>query len=314
MTKGCLMRLIDRYEVMAMLVAAVESGSLSAAARKLRVPLPTVSRKISELEAQLGTRLVIRTTRQLTPTDAGTAYVAASRRILEEVDDAERAATGEYVAPKGDLILTAPLVIGRLYVLPVVVDFLAQYPEIKIRLVLSDRQLRLIDDHVDMAVRGGAPSDISMAATPLGAMRWVVCGSPAYLAAHGRPERPPDLSALPCVTYDLFTPATSWIFRHPDTNSEMTVPINPRLSVSTADAAVDAAVGGLGLTRVLLSEAAPAIEEDTLRIVLATFEPQPLPYNLVHPERALLPLKMRSFLDFAAPRLRAAFSAFQKSN
>src|SRR5271166_201102 len=141
---------------MSVLVAAVEAGSLSAASRKLGTPLPTISRKVAELEAHLGTQLLIRSTRRLRLTDAGASYVEACRRILEEVSEAERAASGEYTAPRGDLLVTAPIVFGRLHVLPVVTAFLAQFPEINVRLLLSDRNVHLIDDQIDVAVRIGA--------------------------------------------------------------------------------------------------------------------------------------------------------------
>jgi len=152
---------MDRLEAMSLLVSAVESGSLSAAGRKLGVPLPTVSRKISDLEAHLNARLLVRSTRRLALTDTGAAFLAAAKRILDEVGDAERAASGDYAAPRGDLVITAPVVFGRLHVLPVVADFLRRWPEINLRLVLSDRNLHLIDDHVDMAVRIGALADSS---------------------------------------------------------------------------------------------------------------------------------------------------------
>jgi DNA-binding transcriptional LysR family regulator len=147
---------MDRLEAMSLLVTVSESGSLSAAGRKLGVPLPTVSRKISDLEAHLNTRLLIRSTRRLALTDAGAAYVAAAKRILDEVGEAERAASGEHAAPRGDLVITAPVVFGRLHFLPVIAEFLARWPEIDVRLVLSDRNLHLIDDRIDIAVRIGA--------------------------------------------------------------------------------------------------------------------------------------------------------------
>ena len=168
--------------------AVAEAGSLSAAGRKLGVPLPTVSRKISDLEAHLKTRLLIRSTRKLALTEAGAAYVAAARRILDEVLEAERAAAGEHAAPRGELVITAPIVFGRLHVLPVIAEFLGQYLEIDVRLVLADRNLHLIDDHVDVAVRIGALADSAMVSTRVGAVRNVVCGSPAYFAAHGVPK------------------------------------------------------------------------------------------------------------------------------
>src|SRR5271157_4692186 len=139
---------MDRLESMSILLQAVEAGSFSAAGRRLGMPLATVSRKVSELEAHLKTRLLNRSSRKLTLTDAGRSYVEACRRILEEVGEAERAASGEYGAPKGDLIITAPIVYGRLHVLPVAMEFLKAYPDIDIRLVLADRIVNLLEDHV----------------------------------------------------------------------------------------------------------------------------------------------------------------------
>ena len=179
---------MDRLEAMSILVATVETGSLSAASRKLGAPLPTVSRKVSELEGYLNARLLIRSTRKLTLTDAGSAYLQACKRILEQVGDAERAASGEYVAPRGDLVVTAPVVFGRLHVLPVVSDFLAAFSEINVQLALSDRNVHLIDDHVDAAVRIGPLADMSLIATRVGFVRRVVCGSPAYFASAWRAE------------------------------------------------------------------------------------------------------------------------------
>jgi DNA-binding transcriptional LysR family regulator len=296
---------MDRLEAMSLLVAAVQTGSLSAAGRKLGAPLPTVSRKISELEAHLGTRLLTRSTRSLSLTDAGEAYVAACRRILEQVGDAERAAAGEYRTPKGDLVVTAPLVFGRLHVLPVVTDFLAAFPDIDVRLSLSDRNVHLIDDHIDLAVRIGSLADSALIATNVGSERRITCGSPAFFARHGIPKSPGDLSGLPVISFDAFAPATNWTFAVPGAKTELTIPIHARLSVNTAEAAVDAAVAGIGVTRVLFYQAARAIAAGTLHPVLAEFEAAPAPVNLVHAGQGLLPQKTRAFLDFAAPRIRA---------
>jgi DNA-binding transcriptional LysR family regulator len=296
---------MDRLEAMAMLLLAVEQGSLSAASRTLRVPLPTLSRKISELETLLGAKMLVRTTRKLALTDAGTAYVAAARRILEQVDDAERAASGEFAALKGELVLAAPILFGRLHVLPVVTAFLATFPEINIRLLLSDRNAHLVDEHVDMAVRIGNLPDSAMVATRIGTMRTVVCTSPALLAVHGTPQAPDGLTRLPCVGVEMGTPTVRWRFRAPGSTAAITVPIRPRLSVSTAEAAVDAAVAGVGATRLLRYQAAGALARGDLEEILVDFEPEPRPINLIHASRGLMPLKMRSFMDFAVPRLRA---------
>ncbi len=207
---------MDRLEAMSLLVSVVESGTLSAAGRKLGMPLPTVSRKISELEAHLKAQLLIRSTRRLVLTDAGAAYVAASKRILEDVSEAEGAASGAHAAPKGDLVVTAPVVFGRLHVLPIIADFLVRWPEINVRLVLADRNLHLIDDQIDLAVRIGALAESTLAATKVGSVRRVVCGSPAYFAVHGTPKRPEDLSAWPAVTFELAIPARGLDFPEPE--------------------------------------------------------------------------------------------------
>jgi DNA-binding transcriptional LysR family regulator len=295
---------MDRLDAMFILVAVVEAGSFSAASRRLGAPLPTVSRKISELEAHLNARLLTRSTRTLTLTDAGVAYVAAAKRILEEVRHAEREASGEYSTPRGELVITAPVVFGRLHVLPVIDEFLASFPDINVRLLLSDRNAHLIEDHIDMAVRIGALPDSSMVATRVGYVRRVVCGSPAYFARHGTPKKPRDLSDLACVTFDVFGSATTWAFAAPGARAEQPVPIRSRLSVNTAEAAIDAAIAGIGVTRVLSYQVAGAVGRGELQIVLARFESEPSPVNLVRAGHGLLPLKMRSFLEFAAPRLR----------
>lgn len=295
---------MDRLEAMSILVAVAEAGSLTAASRQLRVPLPTVSRKLAELEARLNTRLIIRSTRKLTLTDAGGAYVAACKHILEQVGDAERAAAGEYSSPRGDLVITAPIVFGRLHVLPVVTDFLAAFADIDVRMLLADRNVHLIDDHIDAAVRIGALSDSSLVATRVGSVRRVVCASPAYLTRHGTPKSPADLAAADCITFEGLAPSPSWKFAVPDTAAEQTVAIRSRLAVNTAEAALDAAVAGLGVTRVFSYQAARAVKDGTLRIVLSRYEPPPLPVSVVHANPAPLPRKLRAFLDFAVPRLR----------
>ena len=299
---------MDRLEAMSILVAVVETGSLSAAGRRLGVPLPTVSRKLSELEAHLEARLLIRSTRKLALTDAGAEYLEACRRILEQVGDAERAASGEFSVPRGELVVTAPIVFGRLHVLPVVNAFLARFPEIDVRLVLSDRNLHLIDDHIDVAVRIGALADSNMVATRVGSVRSVVCGSPAYFATHGEPKTPADLSDLACVTFGMFGSHGSWTFATPHSKAQQAVSIRSRLSVNTAEAAIDACMAGIGVTRVLSYQAARGVTEGTLKIVLTDFEGDPLPVSLVQAGLGRIPLKTRTFLDMAVPRLRSALA------
>jgi DNA-binding transcriptional LysR family regulator len=295
---------MDRLEAMSMLVMVTEKGSLSAAGRALRVPLATLSRRISDLEGHLGTRLLIRTTRKLTLTEAGAAYLAAARRILEQVEEAARAAAGEFQVPKGELVITAPVMFGRLHVLPVVADFLAEFPEIRVRLVLNDRNVDLIDDHVDMAVRIGKLPDSSMVATQICMMRTVCCASPALLRKHGVPRTPGDLLRFPCVAVDTPLPSPAWRFRKPGSGTTIDVPVRSRLSVNAPEAAAHAAIRGVGIARLLHYQVADAIRRKELKIILATHEPEAVPANLMHASRGHMPLKLRRFLDFAAPRLR----------
>jgi DNA-binding transcriptional LysR family regulator len=295
---------MDRLEAMTILLRVTETGSFSAASRTMGVPLATVSRKVNELETHLGTRLLVRTTRKVALTDAGAVYVTTARRILDEIDEAERIAAGELHAPRGELVLTAPVLFGRLHILPIVIDFLTAYPEINIRLPLSDRNLHLLDDHVDMAVRIGPLPDSSMVATRVGSMRMVVCASPKFIAGHGVPKKPEDLTALPCINFDFLSAASTWSFRPKGAKGSIDVPIRPRLSVSTAEAAVWSAAQGVGVARVLHYQCADAVCDGSLRIILADFEAEPLPVHLIHAGRGALPSKMRVFLDFATGRLR----------
>lgn len=293
----------DRLEAMALLVAVVDEGGFSAAARQLGLPVATVSRKVSELEGHLQTRLLQRSTRQLSLTDAGRSYIEACRRVLEDVSEMERAAAGEYVAPKGDLVVTAPLVFGRLHVLPVVADFLKTYPDIDVRLVLGDRIAHLLEEHIDVAVRIGPLPDSNLVALRAGAVRQVACAGTDYLAARGTPKLPTDLTRHDCITYEGLYSAQSWTFRHGE--HAATVPIRSRLTVNGAEAAIDAATAGLGVTRVLSYQCAQAVTQRQLALVLEAYEPEPWPVSLVYGSQGRLPLKQRAFLDFALPLLRA---------
>jgi DNA-binding transcriptional LysR family regulator len=302
---------MDRLGAMAILVASVEQGSLSAAGRKLGVPLPTVSRKVSELEAHLKTRLLVRSTRKLALTEAGITYVAACKRILEDIGEAESQASGEYTVPRGELTLTAPIVFGRLHVLPVVNDFIARFGEINVRMTLSDRNINLVDDQIDMAVRIGDLPDSSLLATRVGTIRRIVCGSPEYFAAHGTPKTPDDLNDHQCVTFSAMAGGVSWAFKSPGRRVKLMTPLC-RLNINTAETAIDSVIAGVGVTNVLSYQVASAVSERKLQIVLKDFEPPPIPVHLVHAHQQLLPLKMRRFLEFAGPRIRKSLLAVQK--
>lgn len=298
---------MDRLDAMAVLRTIVDCGSLSAAGRRLGMPLATVSRKLSDLEAHLNARLVNRSTRGLTLTDAGHEYVAACRRILESVEAAERVAAGEYLAVRGELVVTAPIVFGRLHVVPVVAGFLGLHRDVDVRLVLGDHVVNLLDESIDVALRIGVLPDSGLVSTQVGLVGRVVCASPAYLATAGRPERPEQLVAHHCVTFEGLGAPPEWSFGGGAT--AMRVRVRARLSVSTADAAIAAAVAGVGITRVLSYQVADALRDGALVRLLPAFEPEPVPVSLVYAGQGRLPMKLRAFLDHAAPRLRERLAA-----
>lgn len=293
---------MDRLEAMSVFMSVVGEGSLSAAGRKLGMPLATVSRKLSDLETHLKARLLNRSTRGLTLTDAGRDYLAACKRILEDVTEAERVAAGEFSEPRGELVITAPLVMGRMHVLPVVVEFLAAYPEINVRLIQGDRIAHLLEEHIDLAVRVGELPDSRLTATRIGATRRVVCAHPDYFSAHGLPDAPRDLADHRCVTFDAINSTEVWMF--PAGGAEVAVPVRSALVVNTAEAAIDAAIAGVGVTRVLSYQIEDAKRSGRLQTALREFEPPAMPASLVYTGQRRLPLKLRAFLDYATPRLR----------
>lgn len=293
---------MDRLDAMGVFLAVVESGSFSGAGRRLAMPLATVSRNVSELEAHLKARLLNRSTRRLSLTDAGRDYLTACKRILEDVGEAERAASGEFTAPRGELVIAAPIVFGRLHVLPVIADFLRAFPEVDVRMAQSDRIADLLEDHIDLAVRVGKLPDSSLSATRVAMTRRVTCASPAYFHEHGIPTTPQQLATHRCISFDALGSAHSWSFD--EGSVQVTAPVHSRLVVNTAEAAIDAAIAGIGITRVLSYQIDAPRRSGLLELALREFEPAPVPVSLVYSRQRRLPLKLRAFLDFAAPRLR----------
>jgi DNA-binding transcriptional LysR family regulator len=298
---------MDRLEAMSVLLAVSEAGSISAASRKLKVPLATISRKISELEGHLNVRLLMRSNRQITLTDAGRSFVAASRRILQELSDAERDVSGEQKVLKGELVLSAPIALGRFHLLPVVIDFLRDHPSMDVRMMLVDRRLNMIEDHIDIGLRVGDLHDFSLVAKKVGVVRRVICASPAYLKRRGTPKTPDDLMGHDCITFENTLSAQTWSLNVGKT--EKSFPIHSRLIVSTAEAATDAAVAGIGLTRMLDYQIATQLREGTLKLVLESFRSPPKPVHLIYEAGRHLPLKIRTFLDYASPRLKKSMRA-----
>jgi len=298
---------MDRLEAMSVLLAVAEAGSISGASRKLKVPLATISRKVSELEAHLNARLLMRSSRNISLTEAGQSFVAASRRILQDVSDAERDVSGENAMLKGELVLSAPIALGRFYLLPVVEEFLRDYPSIDIRMMLADRRMNLIEDHIDIGLRVGELNDFSLVAKKVGTVRRVVCASPAYLKRRGIPKTPADLKAHDCITFENTLSSQAWTFNVG--KAKKSFPIHSRLIVSTAEAACDAAIAGVGLTRMLDYQVAAPLRTGALKLVLESCKSSPKPVHLIYEAGRHLPLKIRTFLDYAGPRLKKAIGA-----
>jgi DNA-binding transcriptional LysR family regulator len=298
---------MDRLEAMSVLVAVSEAGSISAASRKLKVPLATISRKVSELEAHLNVRLLMRSNRQITLTEAGRSFVAVSRRILQDLGEAEREVSGEQKILKGELVLSAPIALGRFHLLPVVIDFLRDHPSIDVRMMLVDRRLNMIEDHIDIGLRVGELNDFSLVAKKVGTVRRVVCASPAYLKRRGIPRTPDDLKHHDCITFENTLSPQTWSLNVGKT--EKPFPVHSRLVVSTAEAAADAAVAGIGLTRMLDYQIAAQLREGTLELVLESFKSPAKPVHLIYEAGRHLPLKIRTFLDYASPRLKKSMRA-----
>ena len=294
--------LLDRLDAMSVLLAAIESGSLSGASRTLRIPLATVSRRVAELEAHLKATLLIRSAKGLELTPAGRSYATAARAILEQLAEVERAAAGEYTQPEGDLAVTAPVRFGRMHVLPEVIRFLETFPNISIDLVLTDRVTHLLNDQVDVALRIGQLMDSNLIATRLGTVRRVVCASPGYLTLNGVPEEPGDLTRHRVVSFEGVSSPSTWTFG--ETGAAIATSFRSRLSVNTIDAAIDAGLCGAGIVRANSYQIVDHVRSGRLAVVLEAFEPPPRPVHLVYNKQGRLPLKLRAFVDDVVPRLR----------
>ena len=301
---------MDRFQGMAIALAVAETGSLSAAARRQRTPLATVSRKVSELEAHLQTKLFNRTSRALVLTDAGRSFVAAAKRILADVAEAERAVSGEYTTPRGDLAISAPIALGRMHLVPVLAGFLQTFPQVDIQLSLQDRPVNLLEEEVDVALRIGALADSSLIAVRVSDIRRVICASPAYLKSRGTPKSPDDLAKHDCITYAQMQSPNAWTLKRGDT--EYAAPVRSRLIVSNLEAACDAARAGIGIAMAFSYQVADLVRSGELTPLLRDFMPASRPVSLVYSPNRFMPVKLRAFLDFALPRLRARLGDLPK--
>jgi DNA-binding transcriptional LysR family regulator len=300
---------MDRLDAMQVLLAVVDAGSLSAGSRKLNAPLPSVSRKVAELERHLGTRLLIRTSRNIQLTDAGREYVDAARTIISQLDDAERRASGEYNCPRGELSVTMPIEFGRVVGMAICAAFLDEHPEINLNMIATDRAVQLLDEQIDVAIRMGNLADSSLMALKVGDVGLVTVASPAYIERCGEPMHPEDL-----VNHDaaVFGQMEQIWANYGADGERFDIHPRARVRVNTAGASVAAALNGVGLARTLVSQVAEYLQSGELVRVLANYSAPSIPVHLVYAKQGMMPLKVRAFLDFAAPRLRQKLQEYQE--
>jgi DNA-binding transcriptional LysR family regulator len=286
---------MDRIDAMQAFVAVADLQGFAPAARKLGLSPSGVTRLIAALEQHLGARLLQRTTRSVTLTDIGTRYLERARRILADVEEAEGSAQDERTRPSGRLVVSAPVGFGRLHVSPVMSAYLKRYPEVSAELRLADRMVNLVEDGIDLAVRIGHLADSSLVARHVGEMRRIVVASSGYLQQRGEPNTPEAVASHETIQFGAMTASPDW--RFVEDGREIRVACTPRFTTNSADAAIQYAEQGGGLTRVLAYQAADAIKGDRLRVVLAQFEQPALPIHIVYPTSRLLSAKVRAFID-----------------
>ena len=293
---------MDKVRAMTAFVQIVDRGSLTAAADALGTSLPSMVRALAALERSLGARLLNRTTRRIALTDEGRAYYERARHILGDIADVEAAVSQKQVVPRGRLALGAPVVFGRLHVAPLVLEFLERHPEMRIELVMLDRVVSLIEDGLDASVRIGTLADSSLVAIESGRTRRVVCASPAFLKRHGVVRVPADLARHPCIRSSGLA-SGDWEF-HAD-GRPVRVRVDGPFATNQIDPAIGACVNGLGYGLFLGYQVADLERAGKLRYVLERYEPAPLPVSLVYPQARIVSARLRAFIDWFVPRLRA---------
>jgi DNA-binding transcriptional LysR family regulator len=293
---------MDRLHLMTVFVAVAEANSFAGAARRLDMSPPAVTRAVAALEQRLAVQLLTRTTRNVRLTDVGERYLHDARKIISAVDEADEAAVGVNAAPRGHLVITAPVMFGRMYVLPGIAQYLAQFPATEVSAMFLDRVVNMMEEGVDVGVRIGELGDSSYRALRVGEVRRVVCAAPDYLACHGIPTEPDELLAHTVIVASSLAPRADWRFIEQGVATMLQV--RPRLSFTCVDGAIEAAVHGVGLTRVMSYQIAPQLRAGTLKIVLSEYETAPVPIHILHREGRNASAKVRAFVDLLAARLR----------
>lgn len=295
---------MDKLRAMSVFVAVARLGSLSSASRELGQPLTNVSRLLSQLETDLGTALFSRSARGMDLTAEGREYLIACRLILDDIDQAESHLKEQTTELAGALTVTAPEAFGKLHVLPVLSDFLAKHRGIQGKLLLQDRRVDMVAEGVDVAIRIGALRDSAHLATAVGTQRMITCASPGYLAGRAMPLRVADLHDHDCICFAAPPSGLRWVFRTA-LGGRKTIRIRPRLTVNSAEAAVSAAIRGLGVTRVLAYQASTAIDTGQLVPLLADADDTDIPVHILRWPHRASPHRVRAFIDYTAERLRA---------
>lgn len=293
-----------RLESMEIFVAVAEEQSFARGARRLNLSAPAVTRAVAALEERLGVKLLTRTTRYVRLTDAGLRYLEDARRIIHQANEADETAAGIDAEPRGHLAVTAPVLFGRMFVIPGIVEYLQRFEAMEVSAIFLDRIVNMLEEGIDVGIRIGELPDSSMRAIRVGRVRQVLCASPGYLAKIGLPTSPDALSRHSVIV----SAAGSWStieWKFLDGDKIMTRKIRPRLSVTGNDAAIAAAIQGLGITRVLSYQAAPFLAAGQVKIVLSEYEPTPLPIHILHREGRFASAKVRTFVDLMTERLRA---------
>jgi len=293
---------MDQLHLMQVYVAVAEEEGFAAGARKLGLSPPAVTRAIAALESNLNVKLLNRTTRHVRTTEAGERYLLDARRILQEVQLANEAAVGINAKPNGRLAVTAPVLFGKIFVMPAIVDYLQRYPDTEVEAVFLDRVVNLIEEGLDVGIRIGKLPDSSMRALQVGTVRLILCASPAYIKQKGIPQTPEDLMTHRCIYSRAANARNEWHFDY--NKQQQKIKLKPHLTVNTNDAAIEAAKSGFGITRLLSYQVAPLLASGELKILLENYEPTPSPIHIVHREGHLATTKVRSFIDLIAKQLR----------
>lgn len=291
---------MDRLDLMSVFVAVAEAQSFAGGARKLSMSPPAVTRAIAMLESRLKVRLLTRTTRHVRVTEAGQRYLEDARRIITAVDEADEAAAGINAEPRGHLAITAPVMFGRLFIIPGIVDYLQRYPDMEVAAVFLDRVVNLLEEGFDVGIRIGELPDSSMRAIRVGQVRRVLCASPGYLAVKGTPAHPSELIGHQIIASSTISPVVDWKFAE-----DLTVRVKPRLTVTSNDAAIEAVRFGMGITRLLSYQIASDLAAGKLYTLLTEYEPSPLPIHVIHREGRYASAKVRAFVDLMVAKLRA---------